>query len=77
MLVFSGTGWYRHPEIPASNGWLIRLGGEHGIQVDVTETPGDITPERLAQYQVLVLNNANDLEKVLNEGHARGDQAVV
>lgn len=68
VLVFSGTGWYRHPEIPASNGWLIRLGAEHGIQVDVTETSTDITPERLSQYQVLVLNNANSLDKVLSEG---------
>jgi type 1 glutamine amidotransferase len=66
-LVFSGTGWYRHPEIPISNGWLIRLGAEHGIRVDVTETPNDITAERLSQYQVLVLNNANSLDKVLNE----------
>ena len=67
VLVFSGTGWYRHPEIPASNGWLTRLGAEHGIQVDLTETPTDITPERLSQYQVLVLNNANSLDKVLGE----------
>lgn len=67
VLVFSGTGWYRHPEIPASNGWLVRLGAEHGLRVDVTETPADITPERLAQYQVLVLNDANELAKVLSE----------
>ena len=68
VLVFSGTGWYRHPEIPASNGWLTRLGAEHGIQVDVTETPSDVTPQRLSQYQVLLLNNANSLDKVLGEG---------
>ena len=67
VLVFSGTGWYRHPEIPASNGWLTRLGAEHGIQVDVSETPTDITPERLSLYQVLILNNANSLDKVLSE----------
>lgn len=67
VLVFSGTGWYRHPQIPASNGWLVRLGADHGVQVDVTETPADITPEQLAQYQVLLLNNANELAKVLDE----------
>jgi len=67
VLVFSATGWYRHPEIPASNGWLTRLGAEHGIQVDVTETPNDVAAERLSHYQVLVLNNANDLSKVLSE----------
>ena len=22
VLLFSGTGWYRHPEVPAINGWL-------------------------------------------------------
>jgi hypothetical protein len=26
VLVFSGTGWFRHPELPASNSWLVRLG---------------------------------------------------
>jgi len=67
VLVFSGTGWFRHPQIPASNGWLVRLGAEHGVQVDVTETAADITPERLAQYQVFLLNNANELGKVLDE----------
>lgn len=67
VLVFSGTGWYRHPEIPQVNGWLARLGAAHGIHVDVTETAKDITPQRLAQYPVLVLNNANELDKVFDE----------
>ena len=42
VLCFSGTGWYRHPDIPAVNHWL-------------------------ADYQVLLLNNANTLDKVFNE----------
>lgn len=67
ILVFSGTGYYRHPELPMSNGWLVRLGAAQGWTVDVTETPKDITPERLARYQVLILNNANELDKVLSE----------
>lgn len=66
VLVFSNAGWYRHPEIPRTNGWLVRLGQEQGFVADVTETPGDLTPERLAGYRVLVLNNANELGKVLD-----------
>ncbi len=67
VLVFSATGWYRHPEIPRTNGWLVRLGQEHGFVVDVTETPGDLNAEALKAYRVLVLNNANELDKVLDE----------
>src|SRR5687768_14547110 len=67
VLVFSGTGWYRHPEIPSLNGWLVRLGAENGIEFDVSETGADITPEKLARYQVVLLNNANTLDKVLDE----------
>jgi len=48
VLIFSGAGWYRHPEIPRTNGWLVRLGQEQGFVVDVTETPGDLTADRLA-----------------------------
>jgi type 1 glutamine amidotransferase len=68
VLIFSGTGWYRHPEIPRLNGWLTHVLMEAGFAVDVTETPKDLTPERLAQYQVLVLNNANALTDLLDEG---------
>ena len=39
VLVFSRVGWYRHPEIPRTNGWLVRLGQEQGFTVDVTEKP--------------------------------------
>jgi type 1 glutamine amidotransferase len=67
VLLFSGTGWYRHPEIPQLNGWLVRLGAEHGIEMDVSETGADITPEKLSGYQVVLLNNANMLDKVLDE----------
>jgi type 1 glutamine amidotransferase len=67
VLVFSGTGWYRHPEIAKTNGWLVRTAGEAGYAVDVTETAADITTGRLAEYHLLVLNNANELDKVFNE----------
>jgi hypothetical protein len=67
VLVFSRAGWYRHPEIPKTSGWLVRQGQENGFVVDVTETPEDLSPERLKAYRVLVLNNANELGKVLGE----------
>lgn len=66
VLVFSGTGWYRHPEVPAINGWLSRLQDDLGMQIDVSETPGDLQ-RILRNYDVLVLNNANELVSLLNE----------
>ena len=71
VLLFSGTGWYRHPEIPSINGWLTRLGAEHGIEIDLSETGKDITPETLAKYDILMLNNANVLDKVLDDGQRK------
>ena len=65
VLVFAGTGWYRHPETAAVSGWLARLADETGMQIDVTETPGDIG--LLHRYDVLILNNANELTKVFDE----------
>lgn len=67
VLVYSDTGYYRHPEIPAINRWLVLLGHEHGIEMDVTEHWKDLQPEVLARYDVLLLNNANELDKVLPE----------
>jgi type 1 glutamine amidotransferase len=67
VLVFSGTGWFRHPEIPRMNGWLASVLKDEGFAVDVSETPKDLTPARLAQYQVLVFNNANALTDLLDE----------
>lgn len=66
VLVFGGTGWYRHPETAAVSGWLARLSDELGMQVDVTETPKDIE-KLLDRYQVLVLNNSNELVSLLDE----------
>ena len=67
VLIFSGTGWYRHPEIPRTSGWLVRLLGEAGYTADVTETAKDFTPERLVDYRVLVLNNTTALPDLLDE----------
>ena len=66
VLCFSGTGWYRHPDIPAINHWLVKTGANYGIQIDVSETAKDLSSKRLADYDVLLLNNANTLDKVFD-----------
>ena len=66
VLVFGGTGWYRHPETAAINGWLSRLSDELKMQVDVTESAKDIS-SILSRYQVLILNNSNQLTKILDQ----------
>lgn len=67
VLCFSGTGWYRHPEIPAINRWIVTTGAAHNILVDVSETPKDLSEKRLANYDVLLLNNANTLDQLLDK----------
>jgi type 1 glutamine amidotransferase len=67
VLVYSNTGFYRHPDIPKINRWLVLLGHEHGFEVDVTEHFKDLRPDELGRYDVLVLNNANELDKVIPE----------
>lgn len=67
VLVYSDTAFYRHPEIPAINRWLVLLGHENGFEVDVTEHFKDLLRPSLERYDVLVLNNANELDKVLPE----------
>ena len=66
VLVFSATGWYRHPETAAINGWLSRLSDPLKMQIDVSESPKDIS-NILPRYQVLILNNSNQLSKVLDQ----------
>ena len=57
VLVYSNTGYYRHPEIPKINRWLVLLGHENGFEVDVTEHWKDLQPEALAPYDVLLLKH--------------------
>ena len=71
VLAYANTGYYRHPDIPALNRWLVLLGHENGFEVDVTEHWKDLQPEVLARYDVLVLNNANELDKVLPEAQRK------
>jgi hypothetical protein len=75
VLVYSNTGFYRHPQIPGINRWLVLLGHENGIEVDVTEHWKDLQPGALSRYDVLVLNNANELDKVLPEEQRRSVEA--
>lgn len=65
VLVFAGTGWYRHPETAAISGWLARLSDDLQMQVDVTEDPKDL--KILDRYDVLVMNNSNELTKLFDE----------
>lgn len=66
VLVFAGTGWYRHPETVSINGWLARLTDDLGMQVDVSESPKDLQLI-LKHYDVLVMNNCNSLTSLLDE----------
>ncbi|MBT66825.1 MAG: hypothetical protein CMN98_06775, partial [Synechococcus sp. NP17] len=66
VLVFSGTGWYRHPETAAINGWLARLSDDVGMQIDISENPKDITTI-LDHYDVLIFNNSNELIKLFDK----------
>jgi len=68
VLVFSGTGWYRHPEVAAISGWLARRSPELQMQVDVSENPKDLLTN-LHKYQVLVLNNNTELTAILDARH--------
>jgi hypothetical protein len=67
VLVYSNTGYYRHPDIPGINRWLVLLGYENGFDVDITENAKDLEPASLKRYDALILNNANELDKVLPE----------
>lgn len=67
VLLFSGTGWYRHADIPLVNGWIVRLGAEHNMQIDVSETGADVSKDKLSYYDVIIFNNANVLDKVFDE----------
>ena len=66
VLIFSGTGWYRHPETPRINGWLVRFGMEHDIIFDVTENGKDLMRKNLDTYDVLLFNNSNELAQILD-----------
>ena len=66
VLVFAGTGWYRHPETAALSGWLARLSHDVGMQIDVSENPKDISTI-LEHYDVLILNNSTELTNLFDQ----------
>ena len=68
VLVFSGTGWYRHPEVAAISGWLARRSPELQMQGDVSENPNDLL-KILPKYKVLVFNNNTELTAILDARH--------
>ena len=61
VIIYSATAWYRHPEIPRLNGFLVRLGAKHNINVSVTENPNDLKSENLKKYNLLLFNNYTNL----------------
>ncbi len=75
VLVFSATAYYRHPDIPGINRWLVLLGHENGFDVDITESPKDLVPQVIAKYDVLLLNNANELDKIIPEAQRQSVEA--
>ena len=74
VLVFSGTGWYRHPEVAAMSGWLVRLGEALEMQVDVSESGADLK-QILPRYKVLVLNNCTEMTALLDKDQRQAVQA--
>lgn len=75
VLAYSDTAYYRHPDIPSINRWLVLEGDRRGIQVDVSEHYRDLRPNVLAKYDVLLLNNANQLADVIPEPQRKSVQA--
>lgn len=58
VLVVTGTHGFRHSEgIDASKAFLQNLGGSE-FRFDITEDAGDLNAAKLADYDVLFLNNA-------------------
>ncbi|MCI0362999.1 MAG: ThuA domain-containing protein [Phycisphaerales bacterium] len=75
VLVYSNTAYYRHPDIPGINRWLVLLAHPHGIEVDVTEHAKDLLPKVLEKYDVLLLNNANQLGDLVPKEQQEAVQA--
>jgi len=61
VIIYSATAWYRHPEIPQLNGFLVRLGSKHNINISVTENPSDLKYKNLKNYNLLLFNNSTNL----------------
>jgi type 1 glutamine amidotransferase len=65
LLVFSKTAGFRHDCIPVAKTAMIKLGQEHGFEVDTTEDASVFNAKNLKRYAaVLFLNTTGD---VLND----------
>ena len=60
-LIYSATAWYRHPEIPQINGFLVRLCDKNNIKVSVSENANDLKLNNLKKFDVLIFNNSTNL----------------
>ena len=65
VLVYSATGWFRHPEIPRINGYLARLGAKHDINVSITEDAKDLSAKNLENYDLILFNNSTNLGETI------------
>jgi hypothetical protein len=54
LLVFSRTEAFHHTSIPAGNAALLKLGKEHGFEVDTTTDNTAFREENLKQYAAVV-----------------------
>ncbi|MDB5012094.1 MAG: cytochrome, partial [Daejeonella sp.] len=70
ILVFSKTTVYRHSSIEAGKVALMKMGQEHGIQVDTTENSSNFNEENLKQYQAVVfLSTTGDVLNNEQQNH--------
>jgi len=62
VLVFSKASGFRHASIPKGQAAIIKLGKEHGFDVDTTESTGHFNKKALKQYAaVIFLNTTGDV----------------
>lgn len=70
VLVFSKTTVFRHSSIEAGKIALIKIGQEHGIQMDTTEDAAKFNEENLKQYQaVIFLSTTGDVLNNEQQNH--------
>lgn len=67
VLIFSAAAYYRHPENAIINGWLAKQAEDLGFTVGISESRQDLMPNRIKEYDILLLNNANQLDEVLGD----------
>lgn len=68
MLIYSRTAWYRHPEVPRLNGWLVNVLTAAGWEAHVSGSPKDFRPKTLARYEAIILNSTTEIGKDLEDG---------